>query len=91
MEGWIGLKAAGGIEPLLVGQAQFAGHVGIGRIETLGEGADERRQREEGAGDIEQGEPFGVVAGNGHGCKLSALSDQQSAGNDKGTITQNEV
>ena len=62
----IGPGAKGAIAPLLVGHAQFVGDLGIGRIEALGEGANERLQREERPRNIEKSEPFGVVTGDTH-------------------------
>ena len=56
------------IEPFLVSRPQVAGLLGWEGVQTLGEGVQQDRQRQERAGDFQKREPFGVVARDGgHG------------------------
>ena len=49
-----------GADPLAVGQAQLVAHLAAHPVEALREGAVEHRQREEGAGDLQEREPLGM-------------------------------
>ena len=59
-------EAALVVRPFLVGRAQLAGVGRVVGVQPLREGAHQHRHREERAGDFEEREPFGVVAGDGH-------------------------
>lgn len=60
------------VEPLLIHGAQFRGLVAVARFKPLGKDALQHRQREKGAGDLQQREPFSVMLCRcgGHSCYL---------------------
>ena len=75
VDGGIRREAALVVGPFLVGRAQFARVGRIVRVQPLREGAHQHRHREERAGDFEEREPFGVVAGDGHDQGSFGLGD----------------
>jgi hypothetical protein len=60
-------------EPVFIVFPQGRGAGGITEVEALREDAQEHRQREERAGGLNEGKPFGVVAGGGHGVNAEKL------------------
>lgn len=54
------------VQPLIISQAQLARQVQVVCVQSLRKRAQQHRHRQEGAGDLKQRKPFGVVAGDGH-------------------------
>ena len=58
--------------PLVKCQPQHPDVIRVVGVEPLRKHPLQDRDRQEGAGDLDQGEPFGVVAGGGHGVSYAA-------------------
>ena len=58
------LAGSGGVVlPFLIGGAQRLGLSRVTRFKSLREDPQKHRQRNEGAGNLDEGEPVGVMAG----------------------------
>ena len=66
VDGRIGRVAVLVVVPLLVRQPQQPDMIRIVGIEPLRKHPHQHRQRQERAGDLDERQPFGVVAGDGH-------------------------
>jgi len=75
MNGRRGSQAVLVVQPFLIRQAQLRQASAVERVQSLGEGAHQHRQAEERAGNLEQGKPFVVVSGDGHGGSVLHFCD----------------
>ncbi|MDH1426769.1 hypothetical protein N5J23_00220 [Comamonas aquatica] len=65
--GMVDDSVAFGVFPLGKGQAGVAADSSVQRFQLLRKHPQQNGQRQEGAGDFDQREPFGVMTGDGHG------------------------